>query len=122
MSETAEYLIDYFRSRHGWRCRPGSAAFKDLTAFAHEQTAAPHSVEDLYVLFCISHGIKPKPLTSDIVRETGNLKVGQKLLNHSSISVTAKYAHVLDTEVADAMERVAKSRANRKDGSKTGGQ
>lgn len=46
---------------------------------------------------------------SKIVRENGNLKVGQKLLNHSSISATAKYAAVLETEVADTMERVAKS-------------
>lgn len=59
---------------------------------------------------------------SKIVRETGNLKVGQKLLNHSSISVTAKYAHVLDTEVADAMERVAKTREIRKGGTKGNGE
>ncbi|MDP9590642.1 UNVERIFIED_ORG: site-specific recombinase XerD [Shinella zoogloeoides] len=57
---------------------------------------------------------------SKIVRETGNLKVGQKLLNHSSVSVTAKYAHVLDTEVAEAMERVAKSRNNSRNSQKDG--
>lgn len=45
-----------------------------------------------------------------IVRATGNLKIAKILLNHSSISVTDKYAHVLDSEVADAMEKVAKSR------------
>jgi len=52
----------------------------------------------------------------------GNPKVGQKLLNHSPISVTAKYAHVLDTEVADAMERVAKTPEIRKGGIKGNGE
>lgn len=53
---------------------------------------------------------------SKIVRATGNLKIGQKLLNHSSIAVTAKYAHVLDSEVAAAMEQVALSRKKSRNG------
>ena len=44
-----------------------------------------------------------------LLRETGNLKLVQRALNHSSIKTTTRYAHVLDSEVADAMERVAKS-------------
>jgi site-specific recombinase XerD len=32
------------------------------------------------------------------------------MLNHASIKTTTRYAHVLDDEVADAMERVAKLR------------
>lgn len=47
---------------------------------------------------------------SKIVRATGNLKIAKVMLNHSSITVTDKYAHVLGSEVADAMETVAKSR------------
>lgn len=47
---------------------------------------------------------------SKIVRATGNLKIAKKLLNHSSISVTDKYAHVLDDEIVAGMEKVAKSR------------
>jgi integrase len=45
-----------------------------------------------------------------LLRETGNLKLVQKALNHADIASTLRYAHVLDDEVADAMERVAKSR------------
>jgi integrase len=42
-----------------------------------------------------------------VLRFTGNLKLTQKALNHSSIRTTLRYAHVLDGEVADALEGVA---------------
>jgi integrase len=45
-----------------------------------------------------------------LLRETGNLKLVQRAMNHATITTTVRYAHVLDDEVADAMERVAKSR------------
>ena len=45
-----------------------------------------------------------------LLRETGNLKLVQKALNHRDIKTTLRYAHVLDQEVADAMERAAKLR------------
>jgi integrase len=45
-----------------------------------------------------------------LLRETGNLKLVQRALDHASIATTTKYAHVLDHEVAEAMERVQKSR------------
>lgn len=60
---TAEAFIELFRTRHGWKCRPGSPIFKDLTDFANEQAASPHSADDLYVIFCLANGIKPKPAT-----------------------------------------------------------
>jgi integrase len=46
-----------------------------------------------------------------LLRETGNLKLVQKAMNHRDIKTTLRYAHVLDQEVADGMERAAKSRA-----------
>jgi integrase len=45
-----------------------------------------------------------------LLRVTGNLKLTQKALNHRDIKSTLRYAHVLDEDVADAIERVAKSR------------
>ena len=45
-----------------------------------------------------------------LLRDTGNLKLVQKALNHGDIKSTLRYAHVLDEEVAAAIERVAKSR------------
>lgn len=47
---------------------------------------------------------------SKIVRLTGNLKIAKVLLNHSSITVTDRYAHVLPNEIVAGMEAVAKSR------------
>jgi integrase len=48
-------------------------------------------------------------LATKVLRETGNLKLVQRLLNHSDIATTVRYAHVLDGEVAEALERVTKS-------------
>lgn len=38
-----------------------------------------------------------------LLRQTGNLKMVQKLLRHSDIGTTAKYAHVFDEDLAAAM-------------------
>lgn len=43
-----------------------------------------------------------------LLRATGNLKTVQKALNHKDIKTTARYAHVLDEEVAEAMEALQK--------------
>lgn len=56
----AEDLVAYFRQRHGWKSRAGSAIFRDLSAFADEQRSSSANVEDLYILFCVSHGMIPK--------------------------------------------------------------
>jgi site-specific recombinase XerC len=47
---------------------------------------------------------------TSILRATGNLKAVQKLLRHSDVSTTAKYAHALIDDVRDAMEAGEKSR------------
>src|SRR5262249_28644458 len=49
-------------------------------------------------------------LGTKLLRETGNLKLVQRALNHADIKTTTRYAHVLDDEVANDMERVAESR------------
>jgi integrase len=52
-------------------------------------------------------------LATKALRETGNLKLVQRMLNHADIRTTLRYAHVLDSEVAEGFERVAKSRTKR---------
>lgn len=47
---------------------------------------------------------------SKLLRDSGNLKLVQKALNHRDIKSTLRYAHVLDEDIAAAVERVAKSR------------
>ncbi|OBQ67790.1 tyrosine-type recombinase/integrase [Mesorhizobium erdmanii] len=51
-------------------------------------------------------------VATKLLRKTGNMRLVQKALNHSNIATTARYAHVLDDEVADAMENLARSRKN----------
>jgi hypothetical protein len=45
-----------------------------------------------------------------LLRETGNLKLMQRALNHADIKTTIRYAHVLDGEVAEAMEQLSQDR------------
>jgi integrase len=49
-------------------------------------------------------------LGTKVLRLTGNIKAAQRVLNHASIATTTKYAHYVDAEVAEVMERVAESR------------
>jgi integrase len=49
-------------------------------------------------------------VATKVLRETGNLKIVKQTLNHRDIKTTTRYAHVLDSEVADALQRVADSR------------
>jgi len=49
-------------------------------------------------------------LATKALRETNNLKLVQRMLNHADIRHTLRYAHVLDDEIAEGFERVAKSR------------
>lgn len=43
-------------------------------------------------------------VATKLLRATGNLKMVQKALNHADLKTTSRYAHVLDEEVASAME------------------
>lgn len=49
-----------------------------------------------------------------LLRATGNLKLVQQALNHSDIKTTTRYAHVLDSEVATAMQQLAEAQAGTK--------
>ena len=50
---------------------------------------------------------------SKLLRATGNLKLVQEALNHRDIKTTTRYTHVLKSDVAEAMERVAAESRNR---------
>ena len=47
---------------------------------------------------------------SKLLRETQNLKLVQRAMNHANITTTARYAHVLDDDVAAALESHQQSR------------
>lgn len=49
-----------------------------------------------------------------LLRATGNLKLVQQALNHSDIKTTTRYAHVLDSEVASAMQKLAEAQSDKK--------
>jgi integrase len=40
-----------------------------------------------------------------LLRQTGNLKLVSRLLGHTTIDTTARYAHVLDEDLEQALER-----------------
>jgi integrase len=45
-----------------------------------------------------------------LLRDCNNLKIVQKALGHRDIKTTSRYAHVIDDDVAAALDRVQKSR------------
>lgn len=47
-------------------------------------------------------------LATKLLRATGNLKMVQKALSHADIKTTTRYAHVLDEEVAGALEKLSR--------------
>jgi integrase len=47
---------------------------------------------------------------TELLRDSRNLKLVQKALNHANITSTLRYAHVLDEDVAAAIEGAARSR------------
>lgn len=51
---------------------------------------------------------------SKLLRDSGNLKLVQKAMNHRDIKSTMRYAHVLDEDVAEAVESLANIRSSRK--------
>ncbi len=42
-------------------------------------------------------------LASKVLRQTGNLKLVSRMLNHADLKTTMRYAHVLDEDVAEAL-------------------
>lgn len=53
---------------------------------------------------------KRHDFATKLLRETGNLKLVQRALNHADLKTTARYAHVLDADVATAIDAMQKSR------------
>jgi integrase len=47
-------------------------------------------------------------LGTKLLRKTGNLKLVARALNHRDLKTTSRYSHVLDDEIADALESVQK--------------
>jgi integrase len=45
-----------------------------------------------------------------LLRQTGNLELVRKALNHADIKTTARYAHVIDSDVAEALQQLQTSR------------
>lgn len=59
-------------------------------------------------------------LVTKLLRETGNLKIVQRALNHADIATTTKYAHVHTEEVAAALARVQSRKKFRTASTKAG--
>lgn len=54
-------------------------------------------------------------VATKLLRATGNLKTVQKALSHADIKTTTRYAHVLDEEVAAAMESLTSKPTKQKE-------
>jgi integrase len=63
---------------------------------------------------------KRHDFATKLLRESRNLKLVQKALNHRNIKTTLKYAHVLDDEIADAIEAMQEKREKSRNKSRNG--
>ncbi len=57
---TPDEFIQAFRERHRWHCPPGARITLDLEAFATAHADTGLSLDELYELFCATHGLGPK--------------------------------------------------------------
>ena len=49
-----------------------------------------------------------------LLRQTGNLKLVSRALNHSDLKSTARYAHVADEDIREALEQKASEKSRNK--------
>jgi site-specific recombinase XerD len=49
-------------------------------------------------------------MATKLLRQTKNLKLVSRALNHADIKTTSRYAHVLDSEISDALRRLSHSK------------
>jgi site-specific recombinase XerD len=70
-----------------WRHRRAAAGIKDFRWHDHRHTFA-----------------------TQLLRETKNLKLVQRGMNHRNIATTAKYAHVMDDDLLAGMEAASQKR------------
>lgn len=61
-------------------------------------------------------------LASKVLRQTGNLKLVSRMLNHADLKTTMRYAHVLDEDVAEALDSFHGSRGQGESVRKSGGE
>ena len=81
------YPITYFGARSEWRSQIKRSGVKGFRF----------------------HDVRHDTATK-LLRQTQNLKLVSKVLNHSDIKTTARYAHVLDEELAGALQTLAEAR------------
>jgi len=99
------YLTDDERNPERRRIRQNSHLFDDFRAALEKAEIEDFRFHDLRHTFA-----------TRMLRATGNLKLVSRLLGHTSIETTMRYAHVLDTDLADAMNdfsmfQIAESRS-----------
>lgn len=58
---TVDGFIQAFRDRHGWKCDPGTRITNDLTEFAEGRLGSERDIDELYVIFCMAHGLRSFP-------------------------------------------------------------
>lgn len=81
----------------------------------HIHTAFRKAVTDAGIADFRFHDLR-HTFATRLLRQTGNLKLVSRLLGHTSIDTTTRYAHVLDADLADALAgfRVAPLSQNRR--------
>ena len=113
MANPTEYVFTYRAARakrgedshsKGDRLPITASGLKTLWRRARHKKKGPRLPADLRF-----HDMR-HDFATKLLRETGNLKLVQRALDHSKVETTTRYAHVLDEEVLAGMEAASKAR------------
>lgn len=97
------------RGRHAtqvWAHADGAPVTVAAAVSAVRRALRKAGIEDFHPFHDLRHTAATR-----ITRETGNLRHAQKLLGHTTITTTARYAHVTLDDLRDAMTAVAEAEA-----------
>jgi integrase len=101
----AEYVFTYVAKRADPRKKLVKGGRYPIT-YAGSKTEWRRLVKRAKVKDFRFHDLRHTTATR-LLRQTGNLALVQKALNHADITTTARYAHVFQDEVATALQQVA---------------
>ncbi|ARQ01922.1 tyrosine-type recombinase/integrase [Pseudorhodoplanes sinuspersici] len=111
----AEFVFTYVGDRTRKNPRSGKTIAKGqrypMTVSGVKSTWRRYGGSEAGLVDFRLHDIRHTTATR-LLRETGNLRLVQKLLGHEEISTTTKYAHASDEDLRAGLESVKKSRSN----------
>lgn len=99
------HVSDYVFTYKGARIKSITTAWKNIFYKRDNRKSFSKELKDPNLPYKNFHTLRHTAATW-ILRKTNNLRITKEILGHSNINTTLKYAHVLDDEKRDALNKV----------------